>query len=137
MRLLGIFFLVIGTCAFAPEGIEPMEAPAHYKRVFHEAVACTGHYRPYEDIRWSVMPGQDFKCGSGRCIGHWQSPNHITIAGAWVNIDWVVRHEIIHYLTRYTHDSGNGKIGPRDRELWGERCKAMWGFLGNDPNYKP
>ena len=130
MKLVAILAIAVGTCAFAPPDLRDFEPPEHYREVFREAVACTGRYRPYERIRWSELPGKSFKCSSGMCIGHWQSPDHITIAHEWRGIDWVVRHEIIHFLYQRGHWDG-------DWEVFGKACKATWGWLGDDPNYKP
>jgi len=138
MRLMAIFFLVVGTCAFAPNGIRDFDPPPHYYQIYQQAVECTKPFRnpnkeprPYAWIQWSTVPGHDFKCENGmRCIGHWQGPNEITIAEDWRTTDWVQRHEMVHYLLQRGHWVG-------DTAVFGRACHAMWGYLPQDPNYVP
>jgi hypothetical protein len=134
MRLLAIVFLVVGTCAFAPSNTTSFDPPEHYREVFKQAVDCTGKYKPYSRINWYSVPGKDWKCDKHgmRCIGQFQSPNRILIASEWRTTDWVIKHEMIHYVTGYSHDAG-----PRDLQVWGKQCHAMWGWLPTDSTYKP
>jgi hypothetical protein len=95
-------------------------------------VACSGYYRPYEKIEWYVVPGKSFICSAkNQSIGCWDYPNKITLAREWLTTDWVVKHEIIHYLMQRGH-------WPGDTAVFGTKCKATWGYLENsDPNYRP
>jgi hypothetical protein len=83
----------------------------------------------FEDLSFYLVPGHDFPCPTGRCIGEWYPPHHISIAEDWKNINWVVRHEMLHDLV--------GRHYPGDTLVWGKACHATWGWLGDDPNYKP
>lgn len=130
LKALAIWGLVAGACAFAPEGIYRIDPPAHYREIYQEAVTCTGHYQPYERIEWSYVPGHDFRDGKKRAIGHWDPPNGVAIAEDYKNIDWVVRHEVAHYVMQRAHWDG-------DTAVFGTACHAMWGYLPGTPGYRP
>jgi hypothetical protein len=41
MRLFALLFLVVGTCAFAPNDVTPFDPPAHYREIYDSALACS------------------------------------------------------------------------------------------------
>jgi hypothetical protein len=135
MKLAAVLLLVFVTCAFAPpDGAREWTPPEDYREIWKEAEACTGKRGNFDRIQWMQIPGRSFDCdGKGISdIGCWQKPHTITIASDWVNIRWVAKHEMIHDLTGYRHDGG-----PRDIQIWGKQCHAMWGYLDTDSTYKP
>lgn len=137
MRLrltVAVLCLVFGTCAFAPpEGIERFTPPLHYRQIWEDAEKCSGKTGDFNKVHWYVVPGRSFRADGVDAIGHWHTPHDIAIASEWLTTDWVVRHEMVHELTRLPHDNG-----PRDIQIWGRQCHAMWGWLASDdPGYRP
>jgi hypothetical protein len=135
MKIALAFGLLVGTCAFAPpDGTVRFTPPAHYREIWKEAEACTGKHGDFDRVEWYVVEGKMFTSSSGSAaIGEWHSPHNILIASEWRTTDWVVRHEMIHDLTRLAHDGG-----ARDVQIWGIQCHSMWGWLAtDDPGYKP
>ena len=137
MKIATVFALAAGTCAFLfapslPEDSGRFIPPEKYREIWAEAEKCTGKQGDFDRVEWYLVPGHDFKCPSGRCIGEWIPPHGIAIAEEWKNIDWVVKHEMIHDITRLGHDKG-----PRDRQIWGVQCQATWGWLPRDSTYRP
>jgi hypothetical protein len=137
MKLIAVVVLLFGTCAFAPSGTEPFTPPESYRAQYDSAQACSGVKGNFDQVHWYLIPGHDFPCPSGRCIGQWNPPHDIYIAEVWKNIGWVVRHEAVHEITGWRHDGDEKGPGKRDIQVWGVQCHATWGYLDNDPNYKP
>jgi hypothetical protein len=129
IKIALLFLMALTMCAFAPDGAVPVEAPDSYRAQWDSAQACSGKQGNYDLLTFYVVPGHDFPCETGRCIGEWYPPHHISIAEDWKNINWVVRHEMLHDLV--------GRHFPGDTLIWGVACRATWGYLGDDPNYKP
>lgn len=140
IRLWAIAIIVAAICAFAPSDLVApsntmrIEPPEHYREVFDQAVKCSGKYKPYSRIKFYLVPGKEWQCEKNgmHCIGEYQKPNRILIASEWKTTDWVVRHEMIHYVTGLPHDGG-----VRDTTIWGRQCHSMWGFLPTDSTYIP
>jgi hypothetical protein len=138
MKLAFVLALVIATCAFAPpDGATPMRVPPTYRAIWDSAQACTGTRGDFAQVQWLVHPGNSFPSRDGAAIGMWTPPHTITIAVEWMTTDWVVKHEMIHELTRLRHDGTGLQPGPRDSLVWGKQCHAMWGFQPRDTNYVP
>lgn len=136
MKLLSLACVVFATCAFAPSETYPFAPPAHYREIWAEAEACTGVQGDFDKVLWYEEPGNSFPTPTGAAIGYW-SGHTITIAHDWRTTDWVVKHEEIHELTRFTHDGTPSEPGPRDIQVWGKQCHAMWGFQPIDSTYRP
>jgi hypothetical protein len=137
MKIAALLVLVTATCAWLtgpnlPENTQGYVPPAAYREIWKEAEACSGFTGDFDRVQWYIVPGHDFKCPSGRCIGEWSPPHAISIADEWKNIAWVVKHEMVHELTGYSHDDG-----PRDKQVWGIQCQATWGYLPKDTLYIP
>jgi hypothetical protein len=137
MKIATLLVLVTATCAWLtgpnlPENTQGYVPPAAYREIWKEAEACSGFTGDFDRVQWYIVPGHDFKCPSGRCIGEWSPPHAISIADEWKNIAWVVKHEMVHELTGYSHDDG-----PRDKQVWGIQCQATWGYLPKDTLYIP
>jgi hypothetical protein len=123
------------TCAWLFEPIplgEEWTPPPVYREIWKEAEACTGKRGNFDRVRWGLVAGKEFDCNGKGAIGCWTKPHQIAIANDWKNIQWVVKHEMIHDLMQLSHDGGE-----RDIQIWGKQCHAMWGYLDNDPNYRP
>jgi hypothetical protein len=137
LKLTLVAFLALTTCAFLfgpdlPDGSEHFTPPEAYREIWAEAQKCTEREGDFDRLQWYIVPGHDFPCPSGRCIGEWIPPHGIAIAEEWKTTAWVIKHEMVHDLTGWSHDRG-----PRDRWMWGERCRATWGWLPQDSTYKP
>jgi hypothetical protein len=106
-----------------PGAIRVDEEHARFFRTdFRNAVTCTGIERSFDGIVWFVVPGGSFrdpvqeKRGEQRIRywGEWVQPDTIYVAE--VRPEWVVRHEVIHYLrNRVDHD-----------DRLNHRCKAPY-----------
>ena len=136
-KMAGAALLILGACASLfgpdlPDDTQGFIPPPVYREIWAEAEKCSGFKGDFDRVSWYIVPGHDFKCSSGRCIGEWSPPHAISIADDWKSTAWVVKHEIIHELTGYSHDNG-----PRDRQLWGIQCQATWGYLPRDSSYVP
>jgi hypothetical protein len=110
--------------------------PPSYSTEMLAAEKCSGRTRPYNYIVWLKAPGRNFwvetRDTTESVIGLWQKSANgrdtIVIAEEFSNLEnnWVVRHELIHYLVQSDHYDNRAK----NDSLWGIRCKAMWGHLG-------
>ena len=137
MKIVALATLVAASCAFLfapdlPDMSGHFTPPPAYREIWEEAKACTNTTGDFDRIQWYSVPGHDFNCPAGKCIGEWVPPHSIAIAEEWRNIAWVVKHEMIHDLTKLSHDRG-----PRDIQIWGVQCHAMWGYLNSDTTYIP
>lgn len=117
--------------AFRPEGtVGPFgysAAPAVFIAQYHAAEQCVGKRGDVTKVKWQIVPGAYFTSPAGeQVIGFWDAETHtISIAAAWINHPWVLRHEAIHDL-----------IGPGHAEYpFGMPCHATWGFLVDPDPY--
>jgi len=85
-------------CAFEPDGAQPVDPPVAYREWWSRTEACSGLAGDVTRIDWSVVPGEDFECPTGRCVGRWERGHHIYLAEAWAANELVVRHEMLHDL---------------------------------------
>jgi hypothetical protein len=104
-------------CVFEPEGAEPIAAGAEHREWWARTQSCSGLSGSFERLRWFVVPGRDFACPTGRCIGRWEPGHRIYIAEAWVESEFVTRHEMLHDLL--------GKPGHPDPPF-GNGCPLTW-----------
>lgn len=135
IKLALLALMLVLTCAFAPpDGTTRFTPPAHYREIWHQAELCSGTHGDFNRVNWYVVPGKQFTSSNDTpAIGEWHRPHDILIASDWLTTDWVIRHEMIHDLTKLPHDGG-----PRDVQIWGIQCHSMWGYLeSDDPGYKP
>lgn len=98
--------LPVDAVAFTP--------PPVYARWWAMTEACSGRTGSLSNITWDVVPGiSDFQLAGRTVSGYWtQGSNSIVIAGA-VRLDGaVVRHEMLHALTR---TSGHSRADFLDR----------------------
>jgi hypothetical protein len=109
---------VLVGCGFDVAGEQPMAPPDIYRTWWAKTEACSGLTGDFDRIEWEVVPGSSFPCASGRCAGHWQqSGHHIWLAGAYVDNEMVVRHEMLHDLI--------GHSGHPDPPF-GSPCPLTW-----------
>ena len=87
-----------GSSSFTPTNDQRYSPPAEYRRWFDETQACSGLEGNFDRIKWFVVPGTEFNCPGGTCVGRWDADHSIFIAGDWVDSEMVVRHEILHDL---------------------------------------
>ena len=77
--------------------------PPHQYRLWHEEVeTCVGTKRPFDDIVWRKVYAETFFCGGNPQIaaGCYDSPNTIYIVEPLLYAEWLVKHELIHYVRR-------------------------------------
>jgi hypothetical protein len=95
---LALAGLLLGGCAFEPNGDHPIDPPAEYQAWFAKTEACSGLSGEFTRIRWYAVAGDSFDCPGGRCVGRWNTDHRIFIASAYLHSELVVRHEILHDL---------------------------------------
>ncbi len=111
----------------------PLAPPARYRAIHAAAEECTGKTGSFDRIVWLSAPGRSFTAPDGvpNAIGFWQvsrgrgSADTIVIAADWQTTEWVVKHELIHYLLQQSHPAD---LAESDR-IWGRLCHATWGYL--------
>jgi hypothetical protein len=113
--LLGGLF--VAGCGFEPTGAIPMTAPPVYREWWAKTEACSGLSGDFDLIRFATVPGPEFECPSGTCVGRWEPGHHIYLAEAWSHHEMVVRHEMLHELLR-----GSGHPDPP----FGHGCPLTW-----------
>lgn len=109
--------LCLAGCAFEPEGARPFEPPEAYRAWFEATEACSARAGSFEAIQWFAVPGRDFACPSGRCVGRWEPGQRIYLAESWLDHEMVVRHEMLHALL-----DRSGHPNPP----FGEGCPLTW-----------
>lgn len=117
--------------------IEPL---AHWHRIYFDAIQCSkavGNIPLFKHIVWLKAPGGSFVAPPqlptvGTLRGLWQGgggpPDTIVIAADLLNADWLVKHELIHYVLQMDHPASKQE----NDDLWGRDCQAMVGFLPAD-----
>jgi len=123
-----ISILVIGGCTsfspsdpLLPAGAVPIAAPAAYQAWFGRTEECSGLSGKFQGIEWYVVPGvESFGTAAGPKVGMWErtgSVARIIIAGAYLEHEMVVRHEMLHHLLdREGHPA----------EFFVGRCHLTW-----------
>jgi hypothetical protein len=75
-----------------------MTPPDFYRAWFAKTEACSGITGDFDRIKWFEVPGNEFDCPSGQCVGRWNTDHSIFISQAWTDNEMVVRHEMLHDL---------------------------------------
>lgn len=134
MKVSVIAALVLSTCGWLFEPIpigEHWNPPSHYRAIWDSAQACTGRRGDFDRITWYVVAGNSFSTKDGYAIGRWTRPHSISLSMDWATTDWVVKHEMIHDLLQRGHDEDDR------HKIWGEQCRATWGYQPRDTLYRP
>jgi hypothetical protein len=97
-RLVWITIALAACTRFEPTGSEAMEPPPDFREWWSKTQACSGLEGNFDRVRWFVVPGHEFACPSGQCVGHWEPDHRIYIAEDWVDNEMVARHEMLHDL---------------------------------------
>jgi hypothetical protein len=106
-----------------PRGAERMSPLDNYARWYRETATCAQLPElNYTKIEWYVVPDViSFRTSIGQKVGLWeQEPDEysrITIAGAYVNNEMVVKHEMLHNLIR---------IAGHPPLYFEDRCQLTW-----------
>lgn len=95
--------------------------------IFVAAKNCTGKKGDLARVTWLVAPGREFVSElDTETIGLWVKGDTIVLAREWLTTGWLYKHELIHFLIQGGHlDKAD------DDALWGDACRAKWGFLDN------
>jgi hypothetical protein len=118
----------VSGCGFDPLGADVWSAPAAYRVWWERTEACSERTGSFEAVEWLIVPGDGFDCPSGKCAGRWE-PGRIYIAGAFVNDEMVVRHEMLHaLLDRGGHPNPPFGVGcPLTWDTWTGAARARFG----------
>lgn len=98
MLALACLAALPGCGGFAPDDSAPLVAPPAYAQWWAATEACSGLSGDFARLRFEIVPGRDFPCPSGRCVGRWEPPSTIYLARDWSGNEMVVRHEMLHAL---------------------------------------
>jgi len=108
-----------------PEGAVLIEASAEYRDWWASTEACSGRTGDFEQITWYMVPDvMTMTTGIGEKVGLWvrhDGRTAIVVAGAYVNNELVVRHEMLHDLLE--------REGHPD-EYFVNRCGLTWESWG-------
>jgi hypothetical protein len=119
--------------------------PANYRALMDSAQACAKvkAKRDFDEIVWLKAPGRNFwvpgipdSIQKIPSIGVWQvgaGQDTIVIGSEWLTTDWVVKHELVHFVLQRPHPADP----VADRRIWGEQCHATWGHLEGGLPSKP
>ncbi|HEX2449739.1 MAG TPA: hypothetical protein VHJ69_01290 [Gemmatimonadales bacterium] len=82
----------------APSSHERFDPPALYRAWFEQTESCSGIGGDFDRLRFYRVPGDEFSCPSGMCVGHWTDSHEIFVAEAFLEDELVLRHEMLHDL---------------------------------------
>ena len=120
--LLG-WMLVLSSCSFEPDGAMKLTAPPDYRQWWAKTEACSGLSGNFDQIDFETVPGADFQCPTGTCVGRWEPGHHIYLAASWSHNEMVVRHEMLHELL--------GRSG-HPLPPFGNPCPLTWATWSGD-----
>jgi hypothetical protein len=100
--------LLAGACTeryTLPAGSEGFEAPPEYELWWSMTEACSGLRGSLADVDWYVVPNSEYIPGDSRELGgEWyEEGNRIILASEEQHDGSLVRHEMLHALTRANH----------------------------------
>jgi hypothetical protein len=108
--------MITGCAAFMPEDATPFPPPESYRRVWIEAMACTGKIKPMDDITFYMVPGENFETPRIDKAAGMSEHSRIFIAEKYLGHPMVVKHEMIHALIGSGHPDVPFKMP----------CRATW-----------
>ncbi len=115
---LGLAGLVAAIgCGFEPEGAIPYQLPARFAAWWTATEACSERHAALSEVQFFAVPGSQFACPTGQCVGRWEPGHKIYVAERWIGDELVVRHEMLHELT-----GGGGHPNPP----FGRGCPLTW-----------
>lgn len=144
-KLLQLSFLLFAVVAGIPAceaPLGPMERlpdsaigfvpPSEYLDWWARTEACSGRSFPPGGIAWYVVPqASSFMITQGSVIANWSrgtDGSRIVIAGAFLDSEMVVRHEMLHaLLDRGDHPS----------QYFVDRCHLTWSSWASQAGYSP
>jgi hypothetical protein len=116
--VISISMLATDGCGnFEPPRDAPLAPPATYATWWQATEACSGLHGDFAAVDWYVVPGTQFDCPTGTCVGRWESNGRIYLAAGAVMDEQVVRHEMLHALI--------GRPGHPDPPF-GKGCGLLW-----------
>jgi hypothetical protein len=100
--------LALGSCmelTALPGGSERFDAPPEYRLWWSMVESCSGLQGSLADVDWFVVPGStSITVGDGVYSGYWfEQGNRIVLAANGQTEGTLVRHEMLHALTRGGH----------------------------------
>lgn len=116
IRWVAVALLAVG-CGFEPEGAVPFDPPPEYRAWFEATMDCSERQGRFEDLQWFSVPGREFSCPTGQCVGRWEPGHRIYLGEFWIGHEMVVRHEMLHDLI--------GRSGHPDPPF-GAGCPLTW-----------
>jgi hypothetical protein len=99
-----------------PNGATPMTPPESYRKVWIEAMACTGKIGDFNRISFWSVPGENFETPRIDKAAGMTEHQRIFIAEKYLGHPMVVKHEMIHALIGSGHPEVPFKVP----------CKATW-----------
>lgn len=106
MKRAFLLALTLAACDngfMVPEDTRRMDPPSVYRLWHAQTVACVAIQRDFDRIRWYVVPGGNWrysKHNQDLAAGVWIEPDKIYIAEESLTTEWIIKHELIHYLIR-------------------------------------
>ena len=89
-----------------------MQPPAEYQVWHTEMSACLGQTRPYHEIEWFRAAATSL----GPYTGYWVAPNTIYVRFDQLDNEYLVKHELGHYIRQNAnHDEELGACARQRR----------------------
>lgn len=89
------------------EGVRALDpVPEEYPEWYRRTESCLAESGDFEAIRWSVA--DTVRRGDGFTVGYLPEPDHIVMLDRYVEIEWAVRHEMVHQITGWGNDAHDG-----------------------------
>lgn len=88
-----------------PSGGREFEPPAEYQLWWQMVESCSGLQQSMSSVEWYVVPGDSgFPVNGGDYDGYWfEEGNHIVLTARAQSDGAIVRHEMLHALSRAGH----------------------------------
>ena len=116
------FFPIILPLTGCTQIFEPSEEwtdlnpPRQYLLWHHEVETCLKTQRSFDDIIWRVVHTETFRCADDleHAAGCFVYPKTIYLVEAWLDLEWLVKAELIHYVRHdISHDGLFRQCGGR------------------------
>lgn len=92
---------MVGGCGAPPLEVvhlERLDPPASYRVWWDELERCVGLAGDFEGIEW--FTGDAVRLEGDGVFGAWQAPRTIVVKRFYSTSQLLVKHEMLHYLTR-------------------------------------